>query len=98
MEPVHLPSEQRQPAPSEAGEPAALEKTRERPWATLRALAGRLRSRKVAAGGGLVAACLAGALALSLWPGDVPTPAPASAPTGVPTAPVPADGWPHGPT
>jgi predicted Ser/Thr protein kinase len=89
MEPVHLPSEQRQPAPAEAGEPVTLEKTRNRPWAALCALAGRLRSRKVAAGGGLVAACLAGALALSLWPGDAPTPAPASAPTGLLTAPVP---------
>jgi len=86
---VHLPSEQRQPAPSEAGEPVTQEKTQKRPWAALRALAGRLHARKVAAGGGLVAACLAGALALALWPGDAPTPAPASAPTGLLTTPVP---------
>jgi len=86
---VHLPSEQRQPAPSEAGEPATLEKTQKRRWGALRALAGRLRSRKVAAGGGLVAACLAGALALLLWPGDALLPAPAFAPTGLLTAPVP---------
>ena len=85
---VHLPSEQRQPAPSEAGEPVALEKAQKRPWPALRALVGRLHSRKVLAGGGLVAACLAVALALSLWPGEVPMPAPASAPP-VAVAPVP---------
>jgi predicted Ser/Thr protein kinase len=89
LEPVLLPSEQRQPAPSEAGEPVALEKTQKRPWPALRALMGRLHSRKVLAGGGLVAACLAVALALSLWPGEVPTPAPSSAPS-VAVAPVPA--------
>jgi len=88
LEPVHPPSEQRQPAPSEAGEPVALESTQKRPWAALRAFVGGLGSRKVAAGGGLVAACLAVALALSLWLGDVPTPAPASAPS-LPVAPVP---------
>jgi eukaryotic-like serine/threonine-protein kinase len=88
LEPVHPPSEQRQPAPSEAGEPVALEPTQKRPWAALRAFVEGLGSRKVAAGGGLVAACLAVALALSLWPGDVPTPAPASAPS-LPVAPVP---------
>jgi serine/threonine protein kinase len=91
MEPVHLPSEQRQPTPSEAGEPVALEKTQKRPGAALRALAGRLHARKVAAGGGLAAACLAVALSLSLSlsPGEVPTPAATSAPTGLLTAPVP---------
>jgi predicted Ser/Thr protein kinase len=86
--PVHLPSEQRQPAPAGAGEPVALEPTQKRPWAALRAFVGGLGSRKVAAGGGLVAACLAVALALSLWPGDVPTPALAPAPS-LPVAPVP---------
>jgi eukaryotic-like serine/threonine-protein kinase len=86
LEPVHPPSEQRELAPSEAGEPAALEKTKERPGAALRALAGRLHARTVLAGGGLVAAAVAAALALS--PGEVPTPAPASAPLMAP-APVP---------
>jgi predicted Ser/Thr protein kinase len=91
---VHLPSEQRQPAPSEAGEPVTREKTRKRPGAALRALARRLRSRKVAVGGGLVAAGLAVALALSLWPGDVP--APASAPSLL-AAPVPLTAGPRAP-
>jgi predicted Ser/Thr protein kinase len=90
-QPVHPPSEQREPAPSEAGEPAALEKTKERPWAALRALAGRLHARTVLAGGGLVAACLAGVLAL--WIGAVPTPAPTSAPRAA-LAPVPATAGP----
>ena len=93
---VHLPSEQRQPAPSEAGEPVARDKTRKRPGAALRALAGRLKSRKVAAGGGLVAAFLAVALALSLWPGEVPTPAPASTPSLL-AAPVPLTAGPMAP-
>jgi len=89
LEPVHLPSEQRQPAPSEAGEPAALEKTQKRPWAALYALAGRLHARRtVLAGGGLVAAGVAAALALSLSAGEAPMPAPSSAPRVVP-APVP---------
>jgi hypothetical protein len=64
LETVHLPSEQRQPAPAEAGKPVALEKTRKRPWVTLR----------------LVAAAVAVALALWLWRGEVLTPAPSSAP------------------
>jgi eukaryotic-like serine/threonine-protein kinase len=89
LETVHLPSEQRQPAPSEAGEPVALEKTHKRPWATPRVLVGRLRSRTVLAGGGLAAAVVAGALALSLWPGEVLTPVPSSAPR-VALAPLPA--------
>jgi predicted Ser/Thr protein kinase len=89
LEPVHLPSEQRQPAPSEAGEPAALEKTQKRSWAALRALAGRLHARRtVLAGGGLVAAGVAAALALSLSAGETPRPAPTSAPRVAP-APVP---------
>lgn len=86
LEPVHLPSEQRQPAPSEAGESAAPEKTQKRSWAALRALAGRLHARTVLAGGGLVAAGLAAALALSLSPGEEPTPAPAPS---LSVAPVP---------
>ncbi|HEX8670590.1 MAG TPA: serine/threonine-protein kinase, partial [Longimicrobium sp.] len=87
LEPVHPPSEQRQPAPSEASEPAALEKTKERPGAALRALAGRLHTRRtVLAGGGLVAAGVAAALALSA--GEAPTPAPTPAPRVAP-APVP---------
>jgi eukaryotic-like serine/threonine-protein kinase len=86
LEPVHLPSEQRQPAPSEAGEPAALEKTQKRSWAALRALAGRFHARTVLAGGGLVAAGVAAALALSLSlsAGEVPTPAPTSVPRVAP--------------
>jgi predicted Ser/Thr protein kinase len=89
LEPVHPPSEQRQPAPSEMGEPAALEKTQKRSWAALRALAGRLRARRtVLAGGGLVAAGVAAALALSLSAGEMPTLAPTSAPRVAP-APVP---------
>jgi predicted Ser/Thr protein kinase len=88
LEPVHLPSEQRQPAPSEAGEPAALEKTQKRSWAALRSFLGRLRARTVLAGGGLVAAGVAAALALSLSPGEAPTPAPTSAPRVAP-APMP---------
>ncbi|ADO69768.1 serine/threonine protein kinase [Stigmatella aurantiaca] len=90
LEPVHLPSEQRQPAPSEAGEPATLEKTKERPWAALRALAGRLHARTVLAGGGLVAAGVAAALALSA--GEVPTPAPTSAPRVAPAPVLPPAG------
>jgi serine/threonine protein kinase len=96
LEPVHPPSAQREPTPSEAGEPSALEKTKERPWPALRALAGRLRSRKVAAGGGLVAACLAVAVVLSLWPGAGPPHKPASAPR-VALAPVPATAVPMAP-
>lgn len=99
MATVHLPSEQREPAPSEseAGEPVALEQAQKRSWAALRALAERLDLRKVLAGGGLVAACLAVVLALMLWPGAVPPPAPASAPrvavtsvsaTAIPMAPL----------
>jgi serine/threonine protein kinase len=84
LEPVHLPSEQRQPAPSEAGKPAALEKTQKRPGTALRTLARRLHARTVLAGGGLVAAGVAAALALSLSAGEVPTPAPTSAPRVAP--------------
>jgi len=89
LEPVHLPSEQRQPEPSETGEPAALEKTQKRQGTALRALAGRFHARRtVLAGGGLVAAGVAAALALSLSAGEAPTPAPTSAPRVAP-APVP---------
>jgi eukaryotic-like serine/threonine-protein kinase len=94
LEPVHPPSEQRSPEPSEAGAPVAREEAHKRPWAALRARAGRLRSRTVLTGGGLMAACLA--VALSLWPEAVPPPAPASAPR-VAVTPVPATAVPMAP-
>ena len=77
------------PSPLRLGSLSRSTRPQKRPGAARRALAGRLHSRKVLAGGGLVAACLVVALALWLWPGEVATPAPASAP-GVAVAPVPA--------
>jgi tRNA A-37 threonylcarbamoyl transferase component Bud32 len=85
--PFHLPSEQRQPAPAEAGEPVAPEPPSPIRWAALRAwVGGRVRSRKVLVGGGLVAAAVTAAvLAFLLRPAEVPRPAPSMAATPAPS-------------
>ena len=90
MQSVYPPSEQRQPAPADGGEPAALEPARKRPWAQLRAAGARvvapLRAPKVLAVGTLAATV---ALALGLWfnQGEVPEPPRA---LSVPPAPASA--------